>query len=82
MGKVPVTVTVITKNEEKNIDECLSSVHGWADEIIVVDDESSDKTLERARRYTDRVFARKMDNEGHPPQLGARAGAQFLGDDP
>ena len=64
MGKVPVTVTVITKNEEKNIDECLSSVHGWADEIIVVDDESSDKTLERARRYTDRVFARKMDNEG------------------
>ena len=64
MSKVPLTVAVITKNEENNIDECLSSVHGWADEIIVVDDESSDKTLERARQYTGRVFARKMDNEG------------------
>lgn len=64
MEKVPVTVTVITRNEENNIDECLGSVHGWADEIIVVDDESSDKTVERSRRYTDRVLRRKMDNEG------------------
>ena len=43
MGKVPVTVAVITKNEEKNIDECLGSVRGWADEIIVVDDERSEE---------------------------------------
>lgn len=64
MSKVPVTVVVITKNEEANIGECLGSVHGWAQEIIVVDDESSDRTVELARRYTDRIFRRKMDNEG------------------
>ena len=64
MGKVPVSVAVITKNEEANIDACLGSVHGWADELIVVDDESTDRTIELARRYTDRIFRRKMDNEG------------------
>ncbi|MDD2702617.1 MAG: glycosyltransferase [Candidatus Omnitrophica bacterium] len=37
-GKVPLTVVVITKNEEANIEECLASVSGWADELIVVDD--------------------------------------------
>lgn len=61
---VPVSVVVITKNEEKNMDECLGSVAGWADEIVVVDDESSDRTVELARKYTDKIFHRKMDVEG------------------
>lgn len=64
MNKIPISVAVITKNEEANIEACLGSVRGWADEIIVVDDESADRTVELARRYTDRVFRRKMDNEG------------------
>jgi len=63
MTKTPVTVVVITKNEEENIGACLDTVN-WADEIIVVDDESSDATVEIARRYTDKVFTRKMENEG------------------
>ncbi len=58
-----VSIVVITKNEEKNITDCLKSA-GWADEIIVVDDESGDKTVEIARRFTDKVFIRKMENEG------------------
>lgn len=64
MNKIPLSVVVITKNEEDNIDECLGSVYGWADEIIMVDDESTDKTVELARRYTNQIFRRKMDNEG------------------
>jgi len=63
MNKTPVSVVVITKNEEENLDECLKSVL-WADEIIVVDDESTDATREIAGRYTDKVFTRKMENEG------------------
>lgn len=63
MKKVPVTVVVITKNEEGNIADCLKSVL-WADELVVVDDNSSDKTLDLARHYTDRVISRKMDVEG------------------
>ena len=42
-SKIPLSVVVITKNEEKNIAECLTSV-ARADEIIVVDDGSSDAT--------------------------------------
>ncbi len=64
MKKLPLSVVVITKNEELNIGPCLSSVHNWADEIIIVDDESTDKTVEIAEKYADKVFHRRMDNEG------------------
>ena len=64
MGKLPLSVVVITKNEEKNIQECLESVYNWADEIIVVDDESADRTIELAKKFTSRILYRKMDNEG------------------
>jgi len=64
MDKTLVSVVVITKNEENNIAECLLSVHGWADEIIVVDDESTDRTVELSEKYADKVFHRRMDNEG------------------
>jgi glycosyltransferase involved in cell wall biosynthesis len=63
MNKTPVSVVVITKNEEDNLKECLESVM-WANEIIVVDDESTDATLAIARQFTDKVFIRKMENEG------------------
>ncbi|MFH1641091.1 MAG: glycosyltransferase family 2 protein [Candidatus Omnitrophota bacterium] len=62
--EAPVSVVVITRNEETNIKDCLKSVHGWADEIIVVDDESIDSTLAIAKKYTDKIFIRKMDVEG------------------
>ncbi|MBN3039012.1 MAG: glycosyltransferase family 2 protein [Candidatus Omnitrophica bacterium] len=61
--KTPLSVVVITKNEEANIKDCLDSVN-WAGEIVVVDDNSSDKTIEIAQRFTDRIFERKMDIEG------------------
>jgi glycosyltransferase involved in cell wall biosynthesis len=59
-----LSVVILTKNEEKNIEACLRSVKGWADEIIVVDDQSSDETVNIARRYTDKVFTKKMQVEG------------------
>ncbi len=62
-AKVPLSVVIIARNEEKRIADCLESVK-WADEIIVVDDMSADKTVEITRKYTDRVFQRKMDIEG------------------
>jgi len=52
-----ITATVITFNEEHNIAAALESL-AWADEIIVVDSESTDYTVEIARRFTDRVFIR------------------------
>jgi len=53
-----LSVTVITHNEAADIDDALRSV-AWADEIIVVDSESSDDTVSLARRHTDRVVVRE-----------------------
>lgn len=63
MDKLPISVVVITKNEEDNIADCLASA-AWADEVIVLDDNSTDKTVDIAKRYTDKIFSRKMDVEG------------------
>ncbi|MDD4894694.1 MAG: glycosyltransferase family 2 protein [Candidatus Omnitrophica bacterium] len=61
---INLSVVVLTKNEEENIGACLESVAGWANEIVVVDDESTDKTVDIADRYTDKIVTRKMDIEG------------------
>ena len=50
----PLSVIVITKNEEANLPDALASVT-WANEIIVVDCGSTDATVDIARRFTDRV---------------------------
>jgi (heptosyl)LPS beta-1,4-glucosyltransferase len=53
-----ITATVITFNEEENIRDALGSL-SWADEIVVVDSESTDRTVEIARGFTDRVYVRR-----------------------
>ncbi|MBI5756227.1 MAG: glycosyltransferase family 2 protein [Nitrospirae bacterium] len=50
-----LSVTIITLNEEHNIREALESVK-WADEIVVVDSGSSDKTVDICKEYTGKVF--------------------------
>ena len=54
----PLSVTLITYNEEANIEEALRRL-AWVDEIVVVDSGSSDRTVEISRRYTDRVHHRE-----------------------
>jgi glycosyltransferase involved in cell wall biosynthesis len=61
---VKLSVVVLTKNEEKNIEDCLRSVAGWADEILVVDDESTDNTVNIAKEYGCRIIEKRMDIEG------------------
>ena len=52
-----VSVTIIAWNEEDRLKACLESV-GWADEIIVIDAESTDKTVQVAREFTDEIWVR------------------------
>jgi len=59
-----ISVVTIAKNEEANIAACINSAMDWADEHIVVDDFSSDRTVEIARANGAIVFQRKMDIEG------------------
>lgn len=59
-----ISVCIIAKNEEQNIERCLESVKGLADEIIFVDTGSTDKTIEIARKFTDKIFHFKW-NDNH-----------------
>jgi glycosyltransferase involved in cell wall biosynthesis len=51
-----LSVVLAVRNEEKNIGRCLESVKDIADEIVVVDEYSTDKTVEIAEKYGARVF--------------------------
>ena len=51
---VKLSVYIIAYNDEDKVEEALKSV-AWADEIVVADSHSSDRTAEIARRYTDKV---------------------------
>ena len=49
--KLPISVIILTLNEEINLSRCLNSVYEWMDEIIVVDSLSLDNTLDIAKKY-------------------------------
>ena len=51
-----LSIVLATRNEENNIARCLESVKSIADEIIVVDEYSTDKTVEIAKKYGAKVF--------------------------
>ena len=50
---IPLSVLVTTRNEEANVERCLRSVHGFADQIFVLDSESTDRTVEISRPYAE-----------------------------
>lgn len=55
----PLSATVITLNEQARIRDCLDSLK-WADEIVVVDSCSTDRTVEICREYTDRIVQEEL----------------------
>jgi glycosyltransferase involved in cell wall biosynthesis len=57
-----ISAVVLTRNEEKNIVACLESL-SWCDEIIVIDDESTDKTVDLAKKHAAKVYSRSMQND-------------------
>ncbi len=77
--KIPISVVTLTKNSQDIIEDSLKSVYGWAGEIIVVDDMSTDKTLDIVKKYTDKVTVRKWDREGaHRNFAYAKAANEYI----
>lgn len=73
-----LSVTIITRNEENNIERCLKSVQ-WAEEIVVLDTHSTDRTVEICRRFTDRVYQEEWQGYGKQKNLCAeRAGHRWI----
>ena len=64
--KVQISAVVITFNEERNIKRCLKSLVGVADEIVVVDSYSTDRTEEICRSFNARFIKHRF--EGHIQQ--------------
>ncbi len=54
-----ISVVIITKNEEQGIGDCLGRLQGWAEEIVVVDSHSDDRTVEICQRHGCRVLLRE-----------------------
>ena len=61
--KVYVSVVIIVRNEERNLADCLSTVK-WADEVVLFDDGSTDKTAEIAKEFGVKVLKGNFPNEG------------------
>lgn len=57
-----ISAVVLTKNEEKNIVDCLETLT-WCDEILVIDDNSQDRTVEIAQKMGASVFAHPLTND-------------------
>ena len=55
-----ISACIISFNEERKIEDCLKSLVDVADEIIIVDSLSTDKTLQIAKKYTDKIFHQKF----------------------
>lgn len=63
-----ITATIITHNEQRNIERCLNALIGVADEIVVVDSNSSDATVEICSRYGCRIATRPFSGYGSQRQ--------------
>ena len=61
--KAPISLIILTYNEEKNIEYCLKSTYDWVGEIIIVDSFSTDKTLEICKKYTDKIYQHPFENQ-------------------
>lgn len=57
-----ISIVILTKNEEKNIERCVKSVK-FADEIVVIDDRSTDKTVEIAEKLGVKVYKRDLNGD-------------------
>ena len=64
---LPLSVVIITKNEEHNIEDALKSAAD-AREIIIVDAFSDDRTIEICRKYTDKIFQHQWEGFANQKQ--------------
>lgn len=77
MENLPISVVIITKNSEGTLEECLSAVQqNKPAEIIVVDGNSADRTLEIARNYTSMIYSDEGGGKSGARQIGAERATQ------
>jgi glycosyltransferase involved in cell wall biosynthesis len=68
---VPISVLILTYNEETNLPRCLESLH-WCDDTVILDSFSTDKTKEIAHSSGAQVFERPFDNYAAQRNFGLK----------
>lgn len=63
MAKVGVSVIILTRNEERNIRDCIESVMDFADEVLVIDDGSTDETVPISERLGAKVLSHPLNGD-------------------
>ena len=58
----PLTVIILTYNEEPNLPQALRSVCGWAQQVVVLDSFSTDRTVQIAREFGAEVYQHRFEN--------------------
>jgi len=67
-----LSVVIITYNEERNLARCLESVREIADEVVIADSNSTDKTLEIAKQYNAAVFQKAFIGYGQQKNFATK----------
>jgi glycosyltransferase involved in cell wall biosynthesis len=77
MDKLPITVIIVAKNAERTIGECLRAIQqNNPAEVVVVDGDSTDRTVELAKAYTERIYSDEGKGLSYARQLGAEQATQ------
>lgn len=58
-----LSACIITKNEESNLRDCLTSIDGVVDEVVIVDTGSTDKTIEIAKQFNAKIITTEWEND-------------------
>lgn len=64
-----ISACIISFNEENKIEDCLKSLHNIADEIIVIDSNSTDNTVDIAKKYTNKIYTQDFLGYGKQKNL-------------
>jgi len=80
MEKLPVSVIVVARNGEQTLRECLEAIRQNSPaEIIVVDGQSTDRTVAISKEYTDKIFSDGGKGLGYARQIGAeKASSEYI----
>jgi len=76
VSKLPISLCTFVRDEEKNIRDCLETIYPLVSEVVIVDTGSVDKTVEIAKKYTDRVYSVGFSDFGSIRTLTAHLATQ------
>lgn len=70
MENIKLSCYILTKNSERRLDQVLSSIVNFVDDLVILDSGSSDRTLDIAKNFNARIFYREFDSFSNQRNYG------------